>query len=134
MAIINKVPDYRRMWTGNAKHKCSDILLVNILGTLSNCVSRTSKIQFAKSHLKRLQSIGVLRNGVPSEATLCRFDNGTDEEVMAKIINKIAGRFSVTTKNGKLKIVCIDGKCTRGTVLENGRCPDIVSPTPCRTE
>lgn len=71
--------------------------------------------------------MGMLLNGVPSEATLCRFDNGLDPEEFAKVLTKVSSRLLQQNDSKELRIVCIDGKCTRGTVLANGRCPDIVS-------
>lgn len=73
--------------------------------------------------------MGVLGNGVPSEATLYRFENGIDELGFAgqmATFNK-ASHDEVVKGCGFLEIICIDGKAIRGTVQENGRNPDIVS-------
>ena len=73
--------------------------------------------------------MGMLKNGVPSEATLCRVENGIDDTSMANRMQKFAE--SLLSKLGRERggrdIICVDGKATRGTVLTNGRNPDIVS-------
>jgi len=72
--------------------------------------------------------MGMLRNGVPSEATLCRIDQGIDElclaERMSEFIAIIQKEFNPQNESD---IISIDGKAERGTVQENGRNPDIVS-------
>ena len=73
--------------------------------------------------------MGMLKNGIPSEATLCRVENGIDDLAMADRMQAFAENFH----NELLKacrdreIVCVDGKAERGTVQENGRSPDVVS-------
>ena len=104
-----------------------DLILLNIMGTMSNCVGRPAKINFERKHLGKFQSMGMLLKGVTSESTLCRFDSKTDLDKMAGILKRIAEKFMEKEKGDELKIINIDGKCTRGTLLENGRCPDIVS-------
>ena len=127
LTILSDVPDYRRLWTGNLKHKCKDILLLYVMGTLSKCVTRADIIRFAEKRLHKFQSMGILMNGVPSEPTLCRFDKGMNPDEMAKVVSKLILKFPVLQECKWLKVISIDGKCTRGTVLDNGRCPDIVS-------
>ena len=67
----------------------------------------------------------MLKNGVPSEPTLCRVDNALDEDGLAERMSEFINKQLGITNT--LQIVAIDGKCTRGTVQENGRCPDVVS-------
>jgi len=55
-----------------------DLILLNIMGTMSNCVGRPAKINFERKHLGKFQSMGMLLKGVTSESTLCRFDSKTD--------------------------------------------------------
>lgn len=125
--IIKEVPDYRRLSFGNVRHKGQDILWLNIIGTLSGHSTRASKILFAQQNLRKFQSMGMLPNGVPSEATLCRFDKGLDPVEFAKTLEKVADRLLPKRKGKGLKVISVDGKCMRGTVLDNGRCPDVVS-------
>ena len=71
--------------------------------------------------------MGMLRNGVPSEATLCRVDNGIDDLAMADRMRRFVEVFhGELLKNdcGK-EIICVEGKAERGTVLDNGRSPDM---------
>ena len=71
----------------------------------------------------------MLRNGVPSEATLCRVENGINDMDMADRMQQFADIFleRLTCASRIIEIICIDGKAERGTVQENGRSPDIVS-------
>ena len=73
--------------------------------------------------------MGMLVNGVPSESTLFRVENGIDSVGLAA---KMA-EFSKVHHDGLVdicrhqEIICVDGKAMCGTVQENGRSPDIVS-------
>jgi len=69
--------------------------------------------------------MGMLKNGVPSEPTLCRVDNGIDAlgfaEQMAEFYEELVKACCLT------ETICVDGKAMCGTVQANGRNPDIVS-------
>lgn len=125
----SSVPDFRRSDKGNIRHKLDDIIMLMILGRASGCIGRAEIIEFGKHNLNKFRKMGMLRNGVPSEVTLCRVDNGIDDLVMADRM-----RWFVEAFHGKLlrsgcgkEIICVDGKAERGTVQDNGRNPDIVS-------
>ncbi len=126
--FADSVPDFRRTNKGNLRHKLSDIIVLIILGRLSKCVGRPEIIEFGRHNLLRFRSMGMLRNGVPSEATLYRIDQGIDElclaEKMSEFIAIIQKEFNPPNESD---IISIDGKAERGTVQENGRNPDIVS-------
>lgn len=123
------VPDFRRCDKGNIRHRLSDIIILMILGRTCGYVGRADIIAFGRHNLKKLRKMGLLKNGIPSEATLCRVENGIDDLSMADRMQAFAEGF----RNELLKacrdreIVCVDGKAERGTVQENGRNPDIVS-------
>lgn len=123
------VPDFRRCDKGNIRHRLSDIIILMILGRTCGYVGRADIIAFGRHNLKKLRKMGLLKNGIPSEATLCRVENGVDDLSMADRMQAFAEGF----RNELLKacrdreIVCVDGKAERGTVQENGRNPDIVS-------
>ena len=121
------VPEYRRTGKGNFKHKLEDLLMLAILGRLSKCISRSEIILFGKHNLKRLQSMGILLGGLPSEPTLCRVFKSIDDEAMANRMSTFADVFRKETNGSDADIICIDGKAMRGTVYETGRNPDIVS-------
>ncbi len=73
--------------------------------------------------------MGMFRNGMPSEAALCRVEQGIDDLAMADKMQHSVETFHrklIKSSRGK-EIICVDGKAERGTVLENGRNPDIVS-------
>lgn len=72
--------------------------------------------------------MGMLKNGVPSEATHCRVENGINDKDMADRMWQFAEIFicRLTCACRLIEIICIDGKAERGTVQENGRSPDIV--------
>ena len=73
--------------------------------------------------------MGLLNNGVPSEATLCRVEHGIDIAALADRMQAFAEWFHRKLTEGKSgrEIICVDGKAERGTILENGRNSDIVS-------
>lgn len=129
MNFASSVPDFRRCDKGNIRHQLGDIIILMILGRTCGYVGRADIIAFGKHNLKKLRKMGILKNGIPSEATLCRVENGVDDLSMADRMQAFAEGF----RNELLKtcrdreIVCVDGKAERGTVQENGRNPDIVS-------
>ena len=64
-----------------------------ISARLSRCVTRADIIQFGRHNLKRLQKLGILRNGVPSKATLSRVFNGIDDERLSTCLAAFADSF-----------------------------------------
>lgn len=103
--------------------------MLMILGRVSGHVGRCDIIEFGRYNLSKFRKMGMLRNGVPSEATLCRVENGIDDIGMADKMQQFAQMFHDRLLDAchVTEIVCIDGKAERGTVQENGRSPDIVS-------
>ena len=99
------------------------------LGPASGCVGRSEIIEFGRHNLNKFRKMGMLRNGVPSEATLCRIANGVDDLAMADRMREFAKPFHRELLKGLsgMEIICMDGKAERGTVQTNGRNPDIVS-------
>ena len=73
--------------------------------------------------------MGMLRNGMPSEATLYHVEHGLDELSMANRMWEFAEtcHARLLKDNAGMEIICVDGKAQRGTVLENGSSPDIIS-------
>lgn len=128
MRFASSVPDFRRTDRGNLRHRLSDVIMLMVLGRASGCVARADIIEFGRHNLNRLIRMGMLKNGVPSEATLCRMENGIDDLAMADRMRESIALFHrelCGSIDGR-EIICIDGKAERGTVLENGRNPDIV--------
>lgn len=127
--FASSVPDFRRLNKGNVRHKLSDMIILMILARISRHAVRAGIIEFARYNLGKFQKIGMLCNGVPSESTLCRVENGMDDLAMAESLRRFSDTYH-TQLAGLMKereIICIDGKAERGTILENGRNPDIVS-------
>lgn len=129
MDFAFSIPDFRRTDKGNIRHVLGDIIMLMIFARMSKCVARAEIIEFGRHNLGKLRSMGILHNGVPSESTLCRVENGIDEL-------GFAGRMAALSKEFHdelvkictfLEIICIDGKAMCGTVQGNGRNPDIVS-------
>ena len=122
-------PDFRRLDKGNIRHKLEDFIMLLILGRLAGHVGRPDIIEFGRHNLNRLRKMGMLKNGVPSEATLCRVENGIDDTGMADRMQCFAEIFleRLLTACRVMKIICVDGKAEHGPVQENGRSPDIVS-------
>lgn len=129
MDFARSVPDFRRSDKGNIQHRLADIIILMILARECGCVGRADIIEFGRLHLNKFNRLGILRNGVPSESTLCRAENGINDHAMADRMQDFAGVFhkELLKKGCGKEIICIDGKAERGTVLENGRNPDIVS-------
>ncbi len=129
MEFAAAVPDFRRTDRGNIRHRLEDIIILMVFARASKCVGRAEIIEFGKHNLKKLRKIGILKNGVPSEPTLCRIENGIDEEAMADRMREFAQMYhrELLEQYGIAETICIDGKAECGTVLENGRNPDIVS-------
>lgn len=129
MYFAASVPDFRRTGKGNIRHKLNDIIMLMVSGRASGCVGRADIIEFGRHNLNRFRKIGMLKNGVPSEATLCRVEKGVNELAMAEKMQEFAEAFHAELRkacNDK-EIISIDGKAERGTVQANGRNPDIVS-------
>lgn len=129
MDFASSVPDFRRTGKGNIRHRLSDIIMLMILGRASGRVGRSEIIEFGRHNLNRFRKLGMLVNGVPSEATLHRVEHGIDDLSMADRMQAFADAFHARLLKGNAgaEIICVDGKAERGTVLENGRSPDIVS-------
>lgn len=129
MNFATSVPDFRRPDRGNIRHRLSDIIILMILGRASGQVTRSEIIEFGRHNLNRFRKMGILRNGVPSEATLCRVEQGIDELSMADRMQAFAQAYHARLLKDKagMDIICVDGKAMRGTVLADGSSPDIVS-------
>lgn len=125
--FVTTVPEYRRTSKGNYKHKLEDIVMLVIMARLSKCITRSDILEFGKQGLNRLQSMGMFRRGLPSEATLRRVFQRIDHEKMAARLSASAAVFYKETTINTTNIICIDGKAMRGTSYENGHNPDIVS-------
>ena len=120
MDFAVSVPDFRRTDKGNIRHRLEDIIMLMVLARASKCVGRAEIIEFGRHNLNRLRKIGMFRNGVPSEATLCRMENGINDPAMADSMQEFARKY-----HGELleelcigEIICIDGKTEHGTVQE----------------
>lgn len=125
--FVTSVPEYRRTDKGNVKYKLEDMLMLVILARLSKCVVRAEILRFGQRYLKRLQSMGMFPEGLPSEATLCRMSKSIDDEEMAGRMSAFTNKFRKKMPDSATEIISIDGKAMRGTLYENGRNPDIVS-------
>lgn len=127
--FASSVPDFRRSHKGNIRHRLADIIMLMMLGRASGHVARSEIIEFGRHNLNRFRKMGMLGNGVPSEATPCRVDHGIDELSMADRMREFAEtcHARLHKDNDGMEIICVDGKAQRGTVLENGSSPDIVS-------
>ena len=129
MDFAASVPDFRRTDKGNIRHRLEDIIILMIFARASKCVRRAEIIEFGRHNFNRFRKIGMLRNGVPSEPTLCRIENSINDLAMADSMQNFAEKYQreLLDESGIREIICVDGKAERGTVQENGRNPDIVS-------
>lgn len=128
-AFASSVPDFRRLGKGNIRHRLDDCLILMILGRACGCVGRMDIIELGKLNLTRFRKMGMFRNGIPSEATLCRIEQGIDDHSLADMMRKFVETFhnELIKACPGMEIICVDGKAERGTIQENGRNPDIVS-------
>ncbi len=76
--FASSVPDFRRNDRGNISHHLADVIILMIFARMSKCVGRIDVIEYGRRHLGKFQKMGLLKNGVPSEPTLCRIENGID--------------------------------------------------------
>ncbi len=127
--FASSVPDFRRNDKGNIRHHLADVIILMIFARMSKCVGRMDIIEYGRRHLGKFQKMGLLKNGVPSEPTLCRIENGIDDLAFADRMQEFAEMFQreIMRMASVIEIICVDGKAERGTVQENGRSPDIVS-------
>ena len=127
--FASSVPDFRRSDKGNIRHRLSDIIMLMILGRTSGKVGRADIIAYGRHNISKFRKMGMLKNGVPSEATLCRVENGINSAHMADRMQQFIELFHRELREAACdnEIICVDGKAQRGTVQENGRNPDIVS-------
>ena len=127
--FASSVPEFRRTGKGNHRHRHDDIIMPMIFGRTCGCVGRADIIEFGKLNINRIRKMGMLENGVPSEATLRRVDNGIDDLAMAEKMQEFVGvsHAELCGICRNKEIICIDGKAECGTVIENGRNPNIVS-------
>ena len=127
--FASSVPDFRRAGKGNIRHRLDDIIMLMILARASKCVGRTEIIEFGRHNLNKFRKLGILKNGVPSEATLCHMEHGIDDLALADRMQEFMKFFhqSLSKADGDKETICVDGKAERGTVKDNGRNPDIVS-------
>ncbi len=127
MDFAHSISDFRRLNKGNIRHRLSDIIILTILAHMTKHISRAEIITFGNHNLKRLQSLGMFKNGIPSEPTLSRIEQGLNDADMAKKMALFMSAFHQELTHGLPDIICMDGKAMRGTCFENGRNPDIVS-------
>ena len=129
MNFASSVPDFRRCNKGNIRHLLSDMIILMILGRTCGHVGRADIIAFGRHNQNKFRKMGMLQNGIPSEATLCRVENGIDDLAMADRMQEFVKNLHEELLNSyrDREIICVDGKAERGTVQENGRNPDIVS-------
>lgn len=121
--------DFRRTGKGNIRHPLRDIIVLIVLARMAGKVHRADIIEFGKHNLGGFRSMRLLMNGVPSEATLCRVERGIDADGLADGMSEFAMKFHqrITKTSVAFETICVDGKAMRGTELDNGRNPDIVS-------
>ncbi|MDD6228178.1 MAG: ISAs1 family transposase [Bacteroidales bacterium] len=129
MYFASSVPDFRRSDKGNFRHRLSDIIILMILARACGHVGRACRIEFGRHNLSKFRKMRMLKNGVPSEATPCRAENGINATDMADCMREYVEVFHAELRKSDhaREVICIDGKAERGTVQENGRNPDIVS-------
>ena len=124
------VDDFRRLSKGNFRHRLCDVITLMLFARISKCVTRAEIIEFGRHNLNRLRKMGMFENGIPSEPTLCRIEHGINDLALANRMQTFVKQIcadSLRKDGDEAAVICIDGKAQCGTVLANGRNPDIVS-------
>ena len=85
--FVEAIPDPRRTKGGHIVYVLKDILLLELMARMSQCVTRKDIIEFGKSHLPKLQRMGILMDGVPSEPTLCRISQNVDSQTFKNLLH-----------------------------------------------
>ena len=129
--LVKSVTDHRRSGKGNYRHKLPDMLFLVCIARLAGCLTRKEIIAYGEAHLEELQSVfGILENGIPSEATLCRMEKSIDSEEFSRLYSEFACAVAQECRpaaSDEPMVFAVDGKFMRGTTQSNGRFPDIVS-------
>ena len=107
--FASAVPDFRRLSKGNIRHSLRDIIMLIILARASRCVGRADIIKFGR------EKMGMLCNGVPSEPTLCRVENGINDLDMAKRMQEFTEVFH--RQLFKIRIICAQALVNRKHAL-----------------
>lgn len=93
LGLATSVPGFRRTGKGNIRHRLEDVLVLIILARMSRCIGHADIIEFGRHNLTRFRSMGMLKNGVPSEPSMCRIENGIDDSSIADSIRAFMGQF-----------------------------------------
>lgn len=90
-----------------------------ILGRICGYVGRADIIEFGRHNQNKFRKIGMLKNGIPSEATLCRVENGIDDLALADRMQEFAANFHEELFNEcrYRDIICMDGLASGKTGL-----------------
>ena len=120
--IASSVPDFRRPDKGNIRHRLADIIMLMVLGRASGHVARSKIIEFGRHNLNGFRKMGMLRNGVSSEATLCRVERGIDELSMAERMREFAQTYHARLLNDKagMEIICVPALNRAGERRQHG--------------
>ncbi len=78
MDFASSVPDFRRSDKSNIRHRLADIIILMVLGRGAEHVGRSAIMEFGRHNLGRFRKPGILKNGIPSEAILCRVESGIE--------------------------------------------------------
>lgn len=76
MSFTSSVSDPHRIGKGNIRHRLADIIILMIIGHACEHLGRADIIEFGIHNINKFRKVKILRNSIPSEATLCRVKNG----------------------------------------------------------
>lgn len=116
--FASSVPEFRRNGKGNIRHRLDDAIILMLFARMSKCVSRKDIIEYGRQNPGKFQKMGLLKNGVPPEPTLCRIENGIDDLEFADRMREFAEWFQcgIMMMAGVIGIICVDGKAARCVV------------------
>ncbi len=112
MEFAASVPEFRKTDKDNIHHRLDGILILILLAHTSKCVGRAEIIEFSKHNLRRFRTMGMLKNGIPSEATLCRVEQGVDDHCLTDFtpdytdgLRKCPCRRTSSTKSERKRVI-----------------------------
>ena len=115
--FLNNITDERQEW--KVLHKLSDIVFIVLMSTLANADDWHEIEIFAKAHEKTLKKYVELANGIPSHDTTQRVMSSINPEVLKRLFGLWNELLSSNEGEKIKKILCIDGKTSRGSGNKN---------------
>ncbi len=106
--FVEAIPDPHRTKGGHIVYVLKDILLLELMARMNQCVTRKDIIEFGKSHLPKLQRMGMLMDGVPSEPTLYRILQKVDSQIFKSLLHDFVATHMLVINGDGIECVAVD--------------------------